>query len=59
MEDKNKTITIKLSEIEFNYIKECLKFYYDLLKKLPKNRRTYKFYMLEALYLTKFNSFNE
>ena len=57
MENDNKLKQITLSECEFEYIKECLNMLYDMLLKLPKNRRTPKFYLLENLLQNSFKCF--
>ena len=45
---------IRLSVSEYNYICDVLNSFYKGLKKLPKNMRTPKFYLLENMVDTKF-----
>ncbi len=45
---------IRLSVSEYNYICDVLNSFYNGLKKLPKNMRTPKFYLLENMVDTKF-----
>ena len=49
-----KSIRFRLSISEYNYICELLNSFYHGLKKLPKNMRTPKFYLLENMIETKF-----
>lgn len=42
-------ITIKLTNAEFNYIKELCNSMYNNLKNFPKRLRTPKFYILENM----------
>lgn len=48
------TIQILLSKSEYSYIRDVLHSFYNGLKKLPKNMRTPKFYLLENMINTKF-----
>ena len=49
-----KSIKFSLTISEYNYICELLNAFYGGLKKLPKNMRTSKFYLLENIINTKF-----
>ena len=57
--ENNKTKNINLYDFQFYYIKNLLDETYKFLCKLPKNRRSPKFYILEELVNNIFNSFSE
>lgn len=59
MEEENKKIVIELHKCQYKYIYDLLHETYKFLSKLPKNRRSQKFYVLEGLVLTVFNSISE
>ena len=48
------SFNFSLTTSEYNYICDLLHYFYNGLKKLPKNMRTPKFYLLENIIDTKF-----
>lgn len=59
MEEESKKIIIELHKCQYNYIYDLLHETYKFLSKLPKNRRSNKFYVLEILVATVFDSISE
>lgn len=55
MEEESKKIIIELHKCQYNYIYDLLHETYRFLSKLPKNRRSNKFYVLESLVKTIFD----
>ena len=55
MEEESNKIIIELHKCQYNYIYSLLHETYKFLSKLPKNRRSNKFYVLESLVKTIFD----
>ena len=55
MKEENEQFVIVLRKCQYDYIYDLLNETYKFLSKLPKNRRSPKFYVLESLVKTIFD----